>query len=96
MSKPTGEISRKGVHYHGNGRLMMLKKFDHALVFRGDEDGNIGIDLYVAQNKKTGNPENGGLIISTMATNIFDQNFMNQIIGQIQGIATMKDGEDEK
>lgn len=85
MSK--GEIKPGGVRYHTGRRIMMLKNVDHGLIFRVQKDGTIVVELNIGKNKKTNTITNGGVILSTIATNIFTQEFMDLINNQIQGLS---------
>lgn len=78
-------LKNGGMKYHKGSRFMRLKKGDHALVFRkGKGDGELEVELYIGMEK--GQMTDGGLVLSVIGTNIFDQNFMDQINSQLSGI----------
>ena len=82
----TGTMEPGNVRYHHGRRIMMLKKTDHAIVFRGKPDGTIVVEVECGKNGKDGVPTNGGIIATTIATNIFTQEFMDVINNQIAGM----------
>ena len=84
MSK--GELVPTEARYHTGKRFLLLKNTDHGLIFRVQKDGKIHVELNIGKDKKSDVPTDGGLVLTTIATNIFTQEFMDLINNQLQGL----------
>lgn len=76
-----GEIRNGGGKYHKLLKILKLSKKDHAIVFRNDGGDNLKMEIFIGSDKN--GPTAGGLIAMGLATNAFDQSFMDKIVNQI-------------
>lgn len=85
-----GTIHPSEARYHTGKRILLLKNTDHGLIFRVEPSGDIVVELNIGKDKKTGVPTNGGIVLTTVATNIFKQEFMDMVSNQIKGLSSVQ------
>lgn len=93
MKNNQGELYKERPVKHTGSRFLRLKKTDHAIVFRG-QGSDLTVELYLGyDNKKAELPKEGGLLVTTLATNIFNQDFLDTITNQMTGLGKGSDND---
>jgi hypothetical protein len=73
-------LNNVGIKYHKGMKLVLLGKKDHAIIFRGTKDG-VDVNADIGVTKKDINE--GGILVGTVTSNLFRQEFVDQLVAQI-------------